>query len=101
MSSPLILGVRAHRRVQEIPGGLTMKEFLDKKFKITRIALNELKNSPMIWTQLTKVVVKESPSPWNAQVIIRWMLENGYMESPQRGVYRITEKGQSLLMSLK
>ena len=47
-----------------------------------------------------KIVVKESPSPWKAQVIIRWLLENGYMERPERGVYCITEKGRALLKSI-
>lgn len=78
-----------------------MTERLDEKLRIAYIALNKLKDAPMRWTPLMKIVVKESPSPWKAQVIIMWLLENSYVERPERGVYRITEKGQSLLSSLK
>jgi len=73
---------------------------LDKKLRIARIALDRLQEGPMRWTQLTKIVVKESPSPWKAQVIIKWLLENGYVERPEKGVYNITEKGRTLLKSI-
>lgn len=74
---------------------------LDEKLRITRIMLERLSEGPMRWTPLMKTVVGESPSPWKAQVIIKWLLENNYVERPERGVYYITEKGQSLLTSLK
>ncbi len=35
-----------------------------------------------------------------AQVIIRWLLEKGYVERPERGVYSITEKGRALPKSI-
>ena len=74
-----------------------MTKRLDEKLKLARIVLDRLKDGPMRWTPLTKIVVKKSPSPWEAQVIIRWLLENGYIERPERGVYSITEKGRALL----
>jgi hypothetical protein len=43
---------------------------LDEKLRIARVMLEKLRESPMRWTPLMKTVVKESPSPWKAQVII-------------------------------
>lgn len=77
-----------------------MTERLDEKLDMARIVLDRLKDGPMRWTPLTKIVVKKSPSPWEAQVIIRWLLENGYIERPERGMYSITEKGRALLKSI-
>ena len=47
----------------------------------------KLSEGSMRWTPLMKMVVKESPSPWKAQVIIKWLLSNGYISRPERGVY--------------
>ena len=77
-----------------------MTERLDEKLSIASIALNRLRQGAMRWTPLMKILVKESPSPWKAQVIIKWLLENEYVEKPDRGVYRITDKGRDLLKSV-
>jgi predicted transcriptional regulator len=77
-----------------------MTKRLNEKLSMARIVLDRLKDGSMRWTPLMKIVVKESPSPWKAQVIIRWLLENGYVERPERGVYLITEKGRALLKSV-
>ena len=73
---------------------------LDEKLRIAGIMLEKLIEGPMRWTQLMKMVVKESPSPWKAQVIIKWLLSNGYISRPERGVYQITEKGLKLLSAM-
>ena len=73
---------------------------LDEKLRIARITLETLEEGPMRWTPLMKVVVKESPSPWKAQVILKWQLTNGYISRPERGVYQITNNGISLLKSI-
>ena len=57
-----------------------MTEWLDEKLRISRIALSRLRDEHMRWTLLMKIVVKASPSPWRAQVIIRWLLDNGYID---------------------
>lgn len=77
-----------------------MTERLDKKLSMARIVLDKLTDSPMRWTQLIKIVVKKSLFPWEAQVIVRWLLEKGYIERPERGVYSITEKERVLLKSI-
>ena len=64
-----------------------MTERLDKKLDIARIVLDKLKEGPMRWTQLMKIIVKKSSSPWQAQIIIRWLLKNGYIENPERGIF--------------
>ena len=73
---------------------------LDEKLKIARIMLEMLSEGSMRWTPLLKMVVKESPSPWKAQVIIKWLLSNGYISRPERGVYQITEKGYKFLNAM-
>jgi len=73
---------------------------LDEKLRIARIILEKLSEDPMRWTPLLKMVVKESPSPWKAQVIIKWLFSNGYISRPERGVYQITEKGRKLLEAM-
>jgi predicted transcriptional regulator len=73
---------------------------LDEKLRIARIILEKLSEGFMRWTPLMKMVVKESPSPWKAQVIIKWLLLNGYISRPERGVYQITEKGYKFLNAM-
>ena len=73
---------------------------LDEKLRIARIMLEKLSEGPMRWTPLLKMVVKESPSPWKVQVIIKWLLFNGYISRPERGVYQITEKGNKFLKAM-
>ena len=77
-----------------------MTERLDEKLGMARIVLDGLKDGPMRWTPLTKIVVKKSPSPWETQVIIKWLLTNSYIERSERGLYCITEKGKALLMCI-
>jgi predicted transcriptional regulator len=73
---------------------------LDEKLRIARMMLERLSEGPMRWTPLMKMVVKESPSPWKAQVIIKWLLSNGYISRPERGVYQITKKGCKFLKGM-
>lgn len=73
---------------------------LDEKLRIAKIILEKLSEGPMRWTPLMKVVVKESPSQWKAQVILKWLLEKGYVIRQERGVYQITENGRELLKNI-
>jgi len=73
---------------------------LDEKLRIASIVLEKLGEGPMRWAPLMKIIVKESPSPWKAQVIIKWLLSNGYISRPKRGVYQITEKGYNFLKAM-
>ena len=73
---------------------------LNEKLRIAGIMLEKLEEGLIRWTPLMKAVVKESSSPWKAQVIIKWLLTNGYISRPERGVYQITENGRELLRAL-
>ena len=73
---------------------------LDEKLRIAKIILEKLRDGSMRWTPLMKVVVKESPSQWKAQVILKWLLEKGYVIRQERGVYQITENGRELLKTI-
>lgn len=77
-----------------------MTERLNEKLKVARITLQKLSEGPMRWTPLVKAIVKESPSPWKVQSILEWLLSHGYLERPERGLYRITKKGLNLLQTL-
>ena len=77
-----------------------MTEHLDEKLRVARIVLQKLRDGPMRWTPLTKAILRESMTPWKAQSILDWLRRRGYVERPQRGVYRITEKGRRFLDTL-
>lgn len=77
-----------------------MTERLDEKLEIAGIVLRMLRDGPMRWTPLTKAILRESSTPWKAQSILDWLLRRGYVERPERGVYRITEKGLRFLETL-
>jgi len=76
-------------------------ERLNEKLKVARIVLENLRDGPMRWTPLIKSIVQESHSPWKAQTILEWLLRQGYIERPERGLYFITEKGQRFLETLE
>ena len=77
-----------------------MTERLDEKLRVARIVLQKLRDGPMRWTPLTKAILRESMTPWKAQSILDWLRRRDYVERPQRGVYRITEKGRRFLDTL-
>jgi predicted transcriptional regulator len=77
-----------------------LTERLNKQLKVASIVLKLLREEDIRWTSLTKAVLKESPTPWKVQSILRWLLDHGYLERPERGLYRITEKGLEFLRTL-
>jgi len=77
-----------------------LTERLNNQLKVAGIVLELLSRSDMRWTPLTKAVLKESPTPWNVQSILRWLLDHRYIERPKRGIYHITEKGLEFLKTL-
>lgn len=81
-------------------GGSTLTERLDEKLSVARFVLQRLRDGPMRWTPLTKAILREPSTPWKAQSILEWLLRRGYVERPERGVYRITEKGMRFLETL-
>ena len=77
-----------------------MTERLNNQLKVAGIVLELFSRGDMRWTPLTKAVLVESPTPWKVQSILRWLLDHGYLERPERGLYHITEKGLEFLRTL-
>lgn len=77
-----------------------MSEVLDDKLRVCRIILASVGKGEKRWTTLFKETLRRSPTPFKVQSALGWLLENGYVERPRKGVYRITEKGRELLSLL-
>jgi predicted transcriptional regulator len=76
-----------------------MDRFRDR-LKTTRIILEALAGGPMRWTPLTKLTLARSSTPWKSQTTLEWLVKEGYVERPTRGVYEITKKGLLFLKAL-
>ncbi|MCJ7573881.1 winged helix-turn-helix domain-containing protein [Candidatus Bathyarchaeota archaeon] len=48
---------------------------------------------------MTRIVVQSS-TPWRVQAVLEWLLGEGYLDRPARGVYRINERGSLLFLAL-
>lgn len=74
-----------------------------KRFKArlttAKSILKCLGTEPCRWTPLMKGVLKTS-TPWVAQSTLDWLRVEGFIERPCRGLYRLTEKGRTLLDAL-
>jgi len=71
------------------------------QLEVAGIILDELSKGPMRRTPLMKEVLKRSPSPSSFNHILEWLLEDGYIERPERGLYQISERGLLLLKAVK
>ena len=76
-----------------------MTKRLNERLETARVVLVTLSRGPIHWTPLMKLILMKS-TPWKAQAILEWLLKEGYIERPARGVYQITERGQLLLKAL-
>jgi predicted transcriptional regulator len=74
-------------------------EWLNDRLGTARVVLEAVMREPMRWTPLTKLILQSS-TPWKAQATLEWLLKEGYLERPSRGIYRITEMGALLLKAL-
>ena len=72
-----------------------MKRF-KKRLATIETILKCLSGEPCRWTPLMRKVLVTS-TPWVAQSTLDWLLRDGYVERPIRGLYRLTEKGKLLL----
>ena len=76
-----------------------MDRFKDR-LKTARTILEALAKGHLRWTPLTKLTLARSSTPWKAQTTLEWLLTEGYIERPTRGVYYITERGLLFLKAL-
>ncbi|MBN2335957.1 winged helix-turn-helix domain-containing protein [Candidatus Bathyarchaeota archaeon] len=58
-----------------------------------------IEDHPARYTTLIVTAIRDS-TPWVAQSVIKWLLKERYIERPERGIYKITEKGRRLLRAL-
>lgn len=75
-----------------------MKRF-KKRVETIKSILLCIEENPIQFTPLLRAVLRDS-TPWVAQSTIQWLLEEGYVERPGRGTYKITEKGRRLLQAI-
>jgi DNA-binding HxlR family transcriptional regulator len=69
------------------------------RLETIKLILSALEESPNRWTPLVRRMMASS-TPWVTQSCLRWLLAEGYVERPSRGLYRLTEKGRQLLAVL-
>ena len=50
---------------------------------------------------ILKQALGRARTPWLIQSCIGWLMENGYIVRPSRGLYRLTDRGLRLLKVLK
>jgi len=74
-------------------------ERFNDRLRVTRIVLRALAERSMNWTPLTKLILKWS-TPWKAQSTLDWLVREGYVERPEKGVYVISEKGRRFLEAI-
>jgi hypothetical protein len=51
------------------------------------------------WTPVVRSALRTS-TPWRVHATIYWLLDQGYLTRPSRGVYKVTERGRLLLQAL-
>lgn len=76
-----------------------MTERFDDRLRVAHIVLKALAKGSLNWTPLTRLILKWS-TPWKAQSTLDWLMREGYIERPDRGVYVITEKGRRFLEAM-
>jgi len=71
-------------------------ERLDESLRTATVLLGALSRGGMRWTPLVKIGYQAS-TPWRVHSMIYWLVGNGYIDHPARGVYEVTERGNALL----
>ena len=74
-----------------------MSKVLKRKMKVAKIILAQLQKEDTRWTELYKITLVQSGTPWMFQNMMRWLLKEGYIERIERGLYHITDKGSAFL----
>jgi len=65
-----------------------------------KVILELLREKPRRWTELEKLTVKASPTFSSFRNTLIWLHKNGYVERVSRGLYSITDKGQTFLKAV-
>jgi len=73
---------------------------VNRRIHTAKVILERLIEKPQRWTELEKATVKASPTFSSFRSTLEWLLRNGYVQRPSRGVYDITDKGRIFLRAL-
>jgi DNA-binding HxlR family transcriptional regulator len=72
----------------------------EERIKAAGVVLKHLRRGPKRYTELLKLTLGDGSTPGTFRSTVQWLLDQGYMERPQRGTYQITEKGRTLLSAI-
>lgn len=72
-----------------------MSEIVNERLRVAKIILGNLLSQPRRWTELEKLTTRVSPTYSRFQSTLTWLLENGYITRLERGLYGITDKGET------
>jgi len=75
-----------------------LKRF-EKRVETIKTILQCIENHPARYTTIIVTAMRDS-TPWVTQTGLKWLLKERYIERPERGIYKITEKGRRLLRAL-
>ena len=71
----------------------------EDRLNTIKLILKTLEGSPSRWTPLLQKAMTSS-TLWITMTCLEWLLAEGYVERPRRGLYVLTEKGGQLLGAL-
>jgi len=68
--------------------------------RVIAVILTLLSRQPLRWILLHREALAGGVSPSAFRRTLRWLIKHRYVERPERGLYRITERGRGLLENL-
>lgn len=79
----------------------TRKRYVD--LSLCKAILTRLEKGPARYVNLEKWVIRHTDcgSAGRFNYIIKYMIDQGWIDRPERGLYEITEKGRVLLKGLQ
>jgi len=77
-----------------------MSKRFQNRIHLAKVILEQLKGADMRWTNLLKATLQECGTPRTFEGIIKWLKKQKYIDSPERGLYKITEQGKKFLSTL-
>jgi len=71
----------------------------NQRLETAKQILQQLEKQPTQWTPLVKQTLQHS-TLWITQSTLSWLRQEGYITRPKRGLYKITEKGETFLKAI-
>jgi len=74
---------------------------LERKIALAKIVLSKLADdNPKRWIPLMKTTMRNCGTPNTFRSILSFLVDKGYVEKVDRGLYQITEKGKNFLKAI-